>query len=815
MPPWPRVKPLHRRRLAALGLCGFALSLSTLQAQPETSAREAAQTGSVNPASRATKGPAPAWVEILPVPLDADIDPDELEGGEAFLLVNSQEKPDAQTAFYHYAKTFVTRAGVQDGSDLSFNFDPTYQTFTFNLLRLHRDGQTRDLLPGHRLQFYKVEDGREREMFDGRYAVTVVLEDIRVGDTIEYAFTIQGYNPVYQGRYANVLSLRYGVPVARLDRRLLWPNNGPALTWKHFGTDLQPAIDESGPYTEYRWQDQDVPSIRLDSDVPGYHDPFGHVVLTEFTGWDDLVQRELQLFAIPDAMPSSLQSEVDRLRALDTPEEQILGALRFVQDEIRYVGVFIGPHSHQPYPLETVMRRRFGDCKDKALMLTTMLRDLGFEAHVALVDTDLQHVIGDWPPTPFAFDHCITALDHNGRTYWLDGTRSLQRGRLDALYAESFGYALVVRPGEAALTPVEPAGHEHCLVDLTERFTFPDYSGKATLDVVTRYYGVEADYMRDYVRGTSRREIENDYLNYYASTFPSIELAAPLHIEDLETRNVLTVTEQYSLEDLWYRPRGAGGRGYRTFYANSIDNQIIVPSTRLRTMPLALDHPDHWKQTFELVFPDNADGFVEEDFSIDDPHFAYDFKVRRRDEQTLAITHTYRSLSDAVAPERFKRYLANVSEVEDSLGYEVRVGANVSAAAIGSGAGSGNDTAPSPAATDASSEAEPNPQSDGPASPVPVAAPLPYFLQADYILGAVQVGLALWLGSLVLAVLLTWLAVRSVWKNRLKDLGWSNSLQTATAPNAASSPALKEGPPPPPPPRIPTDTPAQDTQRPF
>ncbi len=784
MPPSPPARPL--RSLALLLALLFAAPC--LQAQPEP----------VDPAERAGKGPAPDWVEILAIPLDADIDRDELEGGEAFLLVNSQEKPDEEAAFYHYAKTFVTRSGVQEGSDLSFNFDPTYQTFTLNLLRLHRDGESRDLLPRHQLQFYKVEDGRERQMFDGRYAATVVLEDIRVGDTIEYAFTVEGYNPVYQGRYTDVYSLEYGVPVARLDRRLLWPDNRPPLTWKGFSTRLEPTINESGPYTEYRWRDEDVKPIRMDSDVPASYDPFGHVVLTEFDGWNDLIQRELQLFAIPEAMPSSLQSEVDRLRELESPEEQILGALRFVQDEIRYVGVFIGPHSHQPYPLETVMRRRFGDCKDKALMLTTMLRDLGFEANVALVDTDQAHAIGNWPATPYAFNHCITALEHNGLTYWLDGTRGFQRGRLDALYAEDYGYALVIRPGVDALTPIEPAGHEHCMVDLTERFTFPDYSGKATLEVITRYYGVEADYMRDYVRGTSRREIENDYLNYYAGSFASIELAAPLQIDDVEDRNVITVTEKYAIEDLWHRPRGARGAGYRTFYAGSIDDQMAVPSTRLRTMPLALDHPDHWKQTFELVFPDDANGFEEEDYSVEDPHFAYNFRVRQRDAQTLAITHTYRSLKPSVPPEKFKRYLTNVGDVEDILGYEVRVGGENRSVVTTSSIGGGTSGSAEPSGSSGESATETTTaQADASPGRAPLAQPLPCFLQADFVLGAVQVAVAVWLGSVLLAVLLTWLVVRSVWKNRLKDLGWSSSLAAAPPPTAQAHPESSPAPPPP------------------
>ena len=122
-----------------------------------------------------------------------------------------------------------------------------------------------------------------------------------------------------------------------------------------------------------------------------------------------------------------------------------------MQDEIRYLGIELGPHSHQPHPPAQVLARRYGDCKDKALLLAVALRELGIEAYPVLVNTALRERVADLLPSPFAFDHVITQVRFQGRQYWFDPTVSLQRGGLAQHYNPDFGRALAVRAEATAL----------------------------------------------------------------------------------------------------------------------------------------------------------------------------------------------------------------------------------------------------------------------------------------------------------------------------------------------------------------------------
>ena len=267
-----------------------------------------------------------------------------------------------------------------------------------------------------------------------------------------------------------------------LRNRLLWPSDRH-LGIKEFGTKLAPTVTANGQLTEYVWERRDVPAVISDGESPSWFDPYGWIQFTEFDSWGAVAEWANGIYIVPDAVPEEIEKECQQIAPLKTEEARVLAALRYVQDNIRYLGMEIGVNSHKPYSIETILERRFGDCKDKALLLCTILRHLGFDTRPAVVGTDYRQTIGDWLPTPLAFNHLVVHLSLHGKVFWLDPTRHDQGGPLEQLYFPDFGWALVVAPGTTALTPVTPAGFKETSRELHEFFEFPDFNGTATLRV--------------------------------------------------------------------------------------------------------------------------------------------------------------------------------------------------------------------------------------------------------------------------------------------------------------------------------------------
>ena len=129
----------------------------------------------------------------------------------------------------------------------------------------------------------------------------------------------------------------------------------------------------------------------------------------------------------------TITSIIDKLKTLPGEEERTMAALEVVQTQIRYLSVSLGESSHRPTDPNTVLSRRYGDCKDKSLLLATMLRELGIKAEPVLLEAGSRRAMSRMLPSPLLFNHAIVKAVVKGEPYYLDPTRLGQAGRLKSM----------------------------------------------------------------------------------------------------------------------------------------------------------------------------------------------------------------------------------------------------------------------------------------------------------------------------------------------------------------------------------------------
>jgi hypothetical protein len=609
-----------------------------------------------------TVKPAQSWVRTVvpsvaaPTPPDGTSSSNILEDQQTRVSSNSVER------YSHSVKRIENTSGLDDLSQLRFYFEPSYQQLTIHFVRIQRAGTTINALNPSEIKMIQQEDELDQQLYNGTMAAVIFVNDLRVGDTVDYAYTITGENPVLGGKFTDRFYLGGSEPIQELLVRLLYPTNRP-LSLKNDNTSLEPTRQSIGEETEYLWYTKDTSAISPEDSVPDWFNPYPVVNVSEFQSWGDVVNWALPYYQLVSIKHPELLAKIAEWKnSSEQPERRAVAALRFIQDEIRYLGIELGRYSHQPSAPEKVFARRFGDCKDKSLLLSSVLAAMGIEAAPALVNSQTRSTIDSNQASPFAFDHVIVNAKINGKTFWLDPTVSYQRGGLDQYYDPPFERGLVLRANvnqlEKIPVPLPTAGS----LDVVETYERQAPQLPISLTVKSVYRGLEADQMRYRLSTSSLAEWSKSYVNYYSDNTPSIKANGLPVVKDDQETNTLMMEERYQIQELWKD-------GKHRFIADRISEHLYKPRVSQRTSPLEIPYPLSITQKIVI---DLGPGFDFPDFQdvIVDDALRFDYQFAK-DGDRLIMQYALKTFRESVPVERVQQHLALIDQAQQFVGFDL------------------------------------------------------------------------------------------------------------------------------------------------
>ncbi|RJF88431.1 DUF3857 domain-containing protein [Oleomonas cavernae] len=467
--------------------------------------------------------PAPSWALPMAVPAANPDRAAEVSGGLYFLLVDRQiDWREGEVEYYsRYAYQVQSRQGLEEAAAISEVFDPTHETLRVNKVTVTRDGQTIDLTGTTDFETFRQEEDLSEGILDGYLTVHANLKDIRVGDIVDYAFTVYRKPKIAAGDLSVRFRTAWSTPTAFARARIILHGDKALRQRSADGRKLDLVAQDAASRT-YEWTVSDPQPMPAEANVPSWYDPWSTIEVTTMAGWGDLTGEMAPYYTTDQALPKAFGDQVDLIASsYVAPEERMSRALRLVQDQIRYVGIEIGKGSYFPRSPQEVVTSAYGDCKDKALLLATVLKRLGIESHVALASIDEGWALADRLPSPYAFDHAIVTARIAGETYWLDPTRSHQGGVGRNLAPPNYGWGLPIFAGSAELVPIPRARPGHATAVTREAFEVPKAADEpVTLTVTTTYQSREADWMRRQLASSSLAATSKKYGDYYYRLYP-------------------------------------------------------------------------------------------------------------------------------------------------------------------------------------------------------------------------------------------------------------------------------------------------------
>jgi Domain of Unknown Function with PDB structure (DUF3857)/Transglutaminase-like superfamily len=624
----------------------------------------------VSAAENVVVRPEPVWVDH--VGLGNDKAPEDVRNGIWGVLNDHQVKVDGAhvTEFFRRVRKVLTNQGVQDASELSIDFDPSFETLIVHDAEVVREGKRIHELNADELRVIEKESEADDRIYDGQLTALIFLKDVRPGDLIDYSYSLDGANPLLGGKYADEFELSASRPTKHLRHRLVWPAARP-LQFRTTVPGVKPLVEHHGSDDVYIWQRDDAPVVNDEDEQPTWFDPFDTVQLTEFRSWAEVAQWAAALYKPDDASMTAIREIAARIRREHASRDaQITAAIRFVQDDIRYLGIEMGRNSHEPHQPAVTLAQRYGDCKDKAFVLSLLLHELGVEAQPAMVNTKLRHRLDDYLPSPFVFDHVIAEVVTNGQQHWIDGTISGQGGHLASIETPNDERALVIAPTTTALAHI--VTHDKGGVVIEQTYDVADEAQPATMDVVATYRGRDADDLRTRLATTSIADLGREHLNRYAADHPRVESIGTPKVTDDRDTDVIVVREHYRIRDLFTN-------GTLIYSPRSIDLFLKRPETRIRSTPLAFEYPLDITQraTFRL-----ARGIAREHQhdERDSPAFHYERDVES-DGRQLTLTYRMRARRNAIAVADVARHLTVLNDINSHMAWTVEPRATFASAA--------------------------------------------------------------------------------------------------------------------------------------
>jgi len=277
--------------------------------------------------------------------------------------------------------------------------------------------------------FYRTDDIAERNMFNDYFGDFVPVQDAVDKDLFRY------------------------VLIAPKSRPLYFNGKGQG--------GLVRSAEERGDETRTVFEWKGVPRLQAEDGMPGYGEAGAYIHVSTYTSWEEMgrwyrglvsdqLKADEKIRSTVKSLVAGLSSDLDKARAIHD----------WVARNTRYVALEFGIHGYQPYPASVVMARGFGDCKDKASLLSVMLREAGVPAEMVMARTRRLGRVDPWPASLAIFNHAIVYVP--SLDLWLDGTA--EYNGTGELPFEDQGI-MALRVGSEAvrlvIIPVSPAKRNH------------------------------------------------------------------------------------------------------------------------------------------------------------------------------------------------------------------------------------------------------------------------------------------------------------------------------------------------------------------
>jgi tetratricopeptide (TPR) repeat protein len=516
----------------------------------------------------------------------AAIRPEKLS--DATVLYAETDYRFAQNGALTYTSRMVYRIetpkGVEDWGEISLEWDPWYENPSQLHARvLQTDGNFAEL--DQKTITDAPVNSNDQDTYGSARERKAPLPGLAVGAIVEQVISDEDTTPYFSAGLTYRYFFTSSAPAERQKVVVDIPSALPFQDRLMNTSSLPSSYTETNGIRHMEYVLDHIPArIYGDIDLPSATAPIPLLEFATGSSWGAVAQRYAEL-SDPKIIPDQVRSILP-LPAAGTRLQRIQQLVQLLHKNVRYTGIEFGEAQLVPQAPSEVLKRHYGDCKDKAAFLVSMLRAEGIPANLALLSSGTgRDVDPDMPGMNF-FNHAIVyvSASDSDPALWIDATAEFNEvGTLP--YEDADRFALIIAPDTAKLVKTPAPKPEDSVLTETRTFHLADFGpSQATEDSETHGY-VDADY-RSFYGSTTTQKMHDDLEHYAESDYLAKQLTKIDHGEGTDLSRPFHLT--LAME--------SARRGYTSL----VDSEVaIFPTSVLNNLP-------EWIRTAPTPLPESA-----------------------------------------------------------------------------------------------------------------------------------------------------------------------------------------------------------------
>ena len=386
--------------------------------------------------------------------------------------------------------------------------------------------------------YRKQSDSNEYMEIEGQYRENnsyASFPRLEIGDIIVFECQI---DEVGEGRYRDYFGLMCSLqnredPVEVSKLTLISPMNKPVYYEAVRCANPKPKKTEKpdANLIVHTWTEANILQIKQEPLMPADFELWPYIHFSTFKSWDEVAEWFWGLAKDQMETSSELKSAVQKaIEGQIDLQSKINAVYQLLVSSIRYEHVALESHYFKPFKASDTFARKYGDCKDTAILLIAMLKEAGIEANPVLIRAmpPEMGVVNTDLPSMKIFNHAIAHLfKEDGKDYFLDGT-ARYHGAEELPFMDQGAVAFVVSTtgkSKCLVTNFNPA-----INNLTETtYNIEIYPNRdAAWKELTVVNGLNAPLFRQgFQDGTKQKLIYEQMYNRYfkGSTVSSLEFS--------------------------------------------------------------------------------------------------------------------------------------------------------------------------------------------------------------------------------------------------------------------------------------------------